>query len=353
MKIALIHHQYLPRGGIETQFMDYTHGLIAQGHEVTIVTSKIGNTVQIPAGARVLKADVSRIPKPIRKIFFNRRVGKVMGDHTFDLSIALGRTCHQDAFVCGGTHRGYLLAMSRQWRRPSDWIDLSLERLAYSQSTVIFAVSGMIQRELIELYGTAPEKVAVLHPPVNVNQFHQGLRAKRAELRRKYNINAAKKTFLFVSSGHKRKGLGLILEVFQRLPKDRYELIIAGSKVESSDNVRFVGFSNHVEELYAACDFSVLPSWYEPFGLVVSESIQCGTPAIISDRVGAAEVMGENEGRIVHGFDPETWRETLERISADEFDISPDFAERNALTISQHVQQLVERARGHGESNNA
>lgn len=54
MKIALIHHQYLPRGGTETQFMDYTHGLKTQGHQVTIVTSKIGNTVPIPDGVRVL-----------------------------------------------------------------------------------------------------------------------------------------------------------------------------------------------------------------------------------------------------------------------------------------------------------
>lgn len=136
----------------------------------------------------------------------------------------------------------------------------------------------------------------------------------------------------------------LILEVFRRLPKDQYELIIAGSQAAPSENVRSVGFSKRVAELYVACDFSVLPSWYEPFGLVVPESIQCGTPVIISDRGGAAEVVSKNEGRIVKGFDPDTWCQTLERISSDEFDISPDFAERHNLTISRHLQQLIEQA---------
>ena len=347
MNIALIHHQYMPRGGIETQLINYAHGLNDQGHNITIIASKVGPAATVPAGAQVLKADVSRIPKPMRKFFFNRRVGRLMEQHTFDLSIALGRTCYQDVMVCGGTHKGFLVAMNKSGRRPSDRLDLYLEEQAYRQSKVNFAVSDMIRRELIEHYQLQPEKVEILYPPVNAPQFKFRLQANREEWRAKYQIDPAKKTFLFVSTGHKRKGIELMREVFRHLPPNRYELIVVGSATPPTDNIRYLGFSDCVEELYVACDFSVLPSFYEPFGLVVCESIQCGTPVIISDWVGAAEIVNPNEGRVVHGFDAESWRHTFEQISVDDFNIAPDFAERNALTVSAHVQELVHRSQQH------
>jgi len=40
-------------------------------------------------------------------------------------------------------------------------------------------------------------------------------------------------------------------------------------------------------EVYIASDVLVLPSDYEPFGLVVNEAMVCGCPAVVSDRVGA------------------------------------------------------------------
>ncbi len=39
--------------------------------------------------------------------------------------------------------------------------------------------------------------------------------------------------------------------------------------------------------MYAASDILVLPSEYEPFGLVVNEAMLCRCPVIVSDRVGA------------------------------------------------------------------
>jgi glycosyltransferase involved in cell wall biosynthesis len=56
-----------------------------------------------------------------------------------------------------------------------------------------------------------------------------------------------------------------------------------------ADRVRFLGFVNQsgLPSVYRACDVLVLPSEYEPFGVVVNEAMLCGLPAIVSDRVGA------------------------------------------------------------------
>jgi glycosyltransferase involved in cell wall biosynthesis len=39
--------------------------------------------------------------------------------------------------------------------------------------------------------------------------------------------------------------------------------------------------------VYTASDLLVLPSEFEPWGLVVNEAMVCGVPAVVSDQVGA------------------------------------------------------------------
>ena len=53
--------------------------------------------------------------------------------------------------------------------------------------------------------------------------------------------------------------------------------------------MRFLGFVNQtgLPGVYVTSDLLVLPSDYEPFGLVVNEAMLCGCPAVVSDRVGA------------------------------------------------------------------
>jgi glycosyltransferase involved in cell wall biosynthesis len=53
--------------------------------------------------------------------------------------------------------------------------------------------------------------------------------------------------------------------------------------------VRFLGFANQTQlpAIYKSVDVLVLPSEYEPFGLVVNEAMCCGCAVIVSDRVGA------------------------------------------------------------------
>ena len=63
--------------------------------------------------------------------------------------------------------------------------------------------------------------------------------------------------------------------------------------------VHFVGFTNQTQlpGVYRASDLMVLPSEYEPFGVVVNEAMLCGCPVAASDRVGAAYDLirtGEN-----------------------------------------------------------
>jgi len=55
------------------------------------------------------------------------------------------------------------------------------------------------------------------------------------------------------------------------------------------DAVRFLGFRNQSElpALYDLCDVFVLPSRFEPWGLVLNEAMNAARTVIVSDRVGA------------------------------------------------------------------
>lgn len=55
------------------------------------------------------------------------------------------------------------------------------------------------------------------------------------------------------------------------------------------EKVRFLGFVNQSQlpSVYGSADILVLPSEYEPFGLVVNEAMLCGCPVIVTDKVGA------------------------------------------------------------------
>ena len=67
-----------------------------------------------------------------------------------------------------------------------------------------------------------------------------------------------------------------------RLQREAEELKVA-------DRVRLLGFVNQSElpSVYRSSDVLVLPSEYEPFGVVVNEALLCGCVAAVSDRVGA------------------------------------------------------------------
>ncbi|MCU1242668.1 MAG: hypothetical protein JWO71_3394 [Candidatus Acidoferrum typicum] len=67
--------------------------------------------------------------------------------------------------------------------------------------------------------------------------------------------------------------------------------------------VRFLGFVNQgmLPSVYRSADLMVLPSEYEPFGVVVNEAMCCGCAVIASDRVGAArDLISPTEGSFVY-----------------------------------------------------
>jgi glycogen(starch) synthase len=83
----------------------------------------------------------------------------------------------------------------------------------------------------------------------------------------------------------------------------------------------FLGWvgDERLRELYAAADMCVVPSIYEPFGIVALEAMAAGCPCIVADTGGLREIVpaGEQVGLRVRPGDAEALRRALARLLGD------------------------------------
>lgn len=140
-------------------------------------------------------------------------------------------------------------------------------------------------------------------------------RPNRDRIRADYGADSNELVVLFVGKLIRRKRLDVLLEALKVLMTRgvKLRLLIVGTgdleqairlqAAQSEVPTRFIGFVNQsgLAAIYAASDLLVLPSQVETWGLVVNEAFACGLPAIVSDRIGCAPDMIEENltGRIV------------------------------------------------------
>jgi glycosyltransferase involved in cell wall biosynthesis len=148
-----------------------------------------------------------------------------------------------------------------------------------------------------------PEERIALFPYCVDNDWwiEQAKGVDRAEVRARWNVPGDACVVLFCAKLQPWKRPQDLLAAFARAAISNAYLVFAGegalrqaleSQAKSmgiADRVRFLGFVNQsgLPETYCASDVLVLPSSYEPFGVVVNEAMLCGCAVIVSDRVGA------------------------------------------------------------------
>jgi len=115
--------------------------------------------------------------------------------------------------------------------------------------------------------------------------------------------------FVFAGSFSERKGVDLLLQALQddRLAQASIVFVGTGPLRESIAAIaeqRPLRILDHLSQdelrqVFWDSRFIVLPSRSEPFGLVVSEAMYCGIPAIISDEPGLLSQVDEGRNGLV------------------------------------------------------
>jgi glycogen(starch) synthase len=131
------------------------------------------------------------------------------------------------------------------------------------------------------------------------------------------------------------KGFQLALEampdLIQRAPRTRF--LVAGSGTHEPELRRqaaelglmehgtFLGWigDDVLHSLYRIADVCVVPSIYEPFGLVALEAMASGCPCIVADTGGLREVVPHDEaGLRFRPRDPQALAEVAARVLSDD-----------------------------------
>lgn len=158
-------------------------------------------------------------------------------------------------------------------------------------------------RELFRHYGMNEKRICLMPMVVNNQRFENGKAQKENGRFR----------FLYVGRIIDVKNLSTLLEAFVKTFSGRedVELRVVGkgemletyrNKYGEYENIAFVGprYGDDLVEEYHSASAFILPSSYEPWGLVVNEAMAAGLPVIVSDQVGAAHdlVEGRDTGFI-------------------------------------------------------
>ncbi len=213
----------------------------------------------------------------------------------------------------------------------------------------IIAVSEHTRKDIIEFYEVVPDKIEVIHPPVNtMNKPHHEDEKKAIQA---YGLEQP--YWLYVGALNPRKNLELIIRVLPKL-KERYPLIVIGtgssyeqemktlvSELDLNHQVRFVGHvANHdLATFYKHALALIYPSLYEGFGIPIVESLQNKTPVITSQTSSMPEAAGPGAILIDPGSE-ESLQHAMEKMSADKT-LRQKMADEGNVYVKQFQPEII------------
>ncbi len=329
-RLALQHRQFGRGGGLERYLGGFALHLAEAGHDVQIVTSRLGPDAPTHRLLTVWRIPELPIFRAARLLAFSRDARRLGAKLSPDLVLGFGSTAAQDIHRAGGgCHAVYSRTLPLHKRGSLiNRADLLLEKRIYTGGlTRHFVVNATKVAQEIQLeYGVPTDRITVIHTPVDFETFHPLPDASpedRASLKQKLvpEADPNRPVFLFASLDHRRKGIEILLDVW---PQVNAELWVAGPPLAKShqrtvhdrglrDRIRELGPRPDLPDLFRAADWFVHPTRYDACANTVLQSLACGLPGIISTRDGASEFVDDGK----NGFllrDPESETEVLDRI---------------------------------------
>lgn len=216
---------------------------------------------------------------------------------------------------------------------------LAIEQQILEQADRIVATSPQEEQQLRSLI-SSHGMIDVIPGGTDLSTFHV---IPKAEARSQLGFAIHEQLVLYVGRFDPRKGIETLVRSVAKLKAENsatpLRLVIVGgsdpdqidgeerSRIESlvhalklAEHTQFVGQIGHdrLPLYYTAADVCVIPSHYEPFGLVAIEAMACGTPVVASD-VGGLKftVIPGETGWLVPPKDVDGFAAAIDRVLND------------------------------------
>jgi glycosyltransferase involved in cell wall biosynthesis len=182
-------------------------------------------------------------------------------------------------------------------------------RQAVRRADRLVAISESTKRDLIALFGAAPERIHVIYCGKDAAFVPAADRAALDAWRAARGV--PEKMILFVGTLEPRKNVARLVRAFaraQRAASLPHRLVLIGArgwksaeidKVIAQENITnhvlFAGYvpQDELPQWYQAADLFVYPSLYEGFGMPPLDAMSCGTPVVTSNAASLPEVVGD------------------------------------------------------------
>jgi glycogen synthase len=226
-----------------------------------------------------------------------------------------------------GRHQGWVD------KHPQSYIH-GVERWITNRSDRVIACSYYMREQIADIFGVEGERVSVIPNGIDPRDLQPQDPAELRRLRLEF-AEPDQKLVLLVGRLVYEKGFQLALEampgVIDRVPGTRF--LVAGSGTHEAElrrqaeglglmeHGKFLGWigDDVLHSLYPIADICVVPSIYEPFGLVALEAMASGCPCLVADTGGLREVVPHEEvGLRFRARDPEALAEMAVRVLGDE-----------------------------------
>lgn len=177
----------------------------------------------------------------------------------------------------------------------------------------VLPVSSLAAEKLCALYPALREKIEVMPPGIDLAKFGLSRLDWRYEVRQEFGIGRDDLLVVFVGMNFELKGLEPLMRAValaqSQLMTRKISLLVVGKgdvkKFQEvaqglgiGANVFFAGIRRDMERVYQAGDVFSLLSQFDTFGMVVSEALAAGLSVIVSDQVGAKDLVVQG----VNGF---------------------------------------------------
>ncbi|MEM0487666.1 MAG: glycosyltransferase family 4 protein [Candidatus Bathyarchaeia archaeon] len=183
-----------------------------------------------------------------------------------------------------------------------------------------------------EFFNLPADKMVMIPNGVNTGEYDMYLKENLREFRNKF-ASSEEKIVLFVGRLVYEKGAQVLIRAAPKiLEKVNARIIIVGNgymkeqllalaeSMGVAHKVTFTGFLDEesLKKLQVCADVAVVPSLYEPFGIVALEAMAAKSPVVVSDTGGLSEIVEHDvTGVKIRPNDPESLAWGVTRILLD------------------------------------
>jgi glycogen synthase len=233
------------------------------------------------------------------------------------MGVPLVTTIHATEY---GRHQGWV------GKHPQSYIH-GIEHWMANRADRVITCSHYMRGHVADVYGIDEARITVIPNGIDPDDLQpvDDLTTLRARF-----AGPEEQLVLLVGRLVYEKGFHLALEALPRLPGVRY--LVAGSgtaeaelkaqarKLGIAERGTFLGWigDDVLHSLYRIADLCVVPSIYEPFGLVALEAMASGCPCIVADVGGLREVVPNPDvGLRFTARDPRSLARAMRRVLTD------------------------------------